>query len=82
MGFHIARIVEHCSANAEATYSDPFEGRKMFFELLRNCLKMRFNLKTVDSKNVGSFDKFHKRPRSTPVSSLCSSCSFNVVSQA
>ena len=35
----IAHLVEHCSANAEATGSNPVEARKnLFFELLRNCL--------------------------------------------
>ena len=36
----IAQLVEHCSANAEATGSNPVEGpTNFFFGLLRNCLK-------------------------------------------
>ena len=35
----IARLLEHCSANAEATGSNPVEApKKLFFGLLRNCL--------------------------------------------
>ena len=40
----MAQLVEHRSANAEATGSNPVEaGRNLFFGLLRNCLKLRFN---------------------------------------
>ena len=34
----IAQLVEHCSANAEATGSNPVEARKTFFGLPRKCL--------------------------------------------
>ena len=34
----IAQTVEHCSANAEATGSNPVEAPKLFVGLLRNCL--------------------------------------------
>ena len=39
----IAQLGEHCSANAEATGSNPVEAPKIFFSgYFRNCLKLRF----------------------------------------
>ena len=39
MGLHtVAQLVEHCSANAEATGPNPVEALKKFFRLFRNCL--------------------------------------------
>ena len=39
----IAKLVEHCSANAEATGSNPVETRKPFFGLLHNCFNCDYN---------------------------------------
>ena len=41
----IAQLVEHCSANAEATGSNPFEGpeKPFFFRATSQLLKLRFN---------------------------------------
>ena len=39
MGLHSSKLVEHCSANAEATGSNPVEAPKTFFSgYFRNCL--------------------------------------------
>ena len=38
----IAQMVEHCSANAEATGSNPVEAPKLFFGLFSQLLKLRF----------------------------------------
>ena len=39
----IAQLVEHCSANAEATGSNPVEAPKNFFRATSQLLKLRFN---------------------------------------
>ena len=39
----IAQLVEHCSANAEATGSNPVEVPKSFFGLVSQLLKLRYN---------------------------------------
>ena len=39
----IAQLVEHCSANAEATGSNPVEAPKNFFWATSQLLKLRFN---------------------------------------
>ena len=39
----IAQLVEHCSANAEATGSNPFEAPKKCFRPTSQLLKLRFN---------------------------------------
>ena len=38
----IAQLVEHCSANAEATGSNPVEVPKNFFRAISQLLKLRF----------------------------------------
>ena len=47
----IAQMVEHCSANAEATDSNPDEAPKTFFfcGLLRNCLNCHSTAKVTYS---------------------------------
>ena len=40
----IAQLVEHCSANTEATGSNPVEAPKMVFSgLIRNCVNCDYN---------------------------------------
>ena len=38
------RLVEHCSANAEATGSNPVEVPKSFFRAFSQLLKLRFTV--------------------------------------
>ena len=39
-----AQLVDHCSANAEATGSNPVEAPKIFFSgFIRNCLNYEYN---------------------------------------
>ena len=39
-----AQLVDHCSANAEATGSNPVEAPKTFFSgFIRNCLNYEYN---------------------------------------
>ena len=47
----IAQLLEHCSANAEATGSNPFEATKNFscFGLFRNCLNCYSTAMVTDS---------------------------------
>ena len=46
MWVFIAQLVEYCSANAEATGSNPVEAPKIFFffGLIRNCLNCDYSL--------------------------------------
>ena len=39
----MAQLVEHCSANVEATGSNPVEAPKTFFRATLQLLKLRFN---------------------------------------
>ena len=44
MGIFIAQLEEHCSANAEATGSNPVEAPKIFLGgLIRNCSNCNYN---------------------------------------
>ena len=57
----IARLVEHCSANTEATGSNPIEAPKNFFQAISQLLKLRFNRNghIFNSFVFSQFTSFH-----------------------
>ena len=60
----IAQLVEHCSANAEATGSNPVEAPKSFFRATSQLLKLQF-------KNAMVKHSFHLYSRSSHNFILC-----------
>ena len=60
----IAQLGEHCSANAEATGSNPVEAPKnLFFGLFSQLLKLRFTaMVTYSFHQCSVFPKFLERP--------------------
>ena len=56
----IAQLVEHCSANAEATSSNPVQApKKLFFGLLRNCLNCDSTAMVTHSFHLYSRSSHH-----------------------
>ena len=59
-----AQLVEHCSANAEATGSNPVEAPKNFFSGTSQLLKFRFNCdgqgRAPYTKSIASPEVRHK----------------------
>ena len=56
----IAQLVQHCSANAEATGSNPVEAPKIFFGLFLNklqLLKLRFTAMVIFISDVTELSK-------------------------
>ena len=70
----IAQLVEHCSANAEATDSNPVEAPKnFFFGRFRNCLNCdslrcshtHFTMRIILNKQCVSLHRWYHRPGGT-----------------
>ena len=73
----IAQLGEHCSANAEATGSNPVEAPKnLFFGLFSQLLELRFTAMVTYSFHSPFYVVEHCIPAQWPLEKL--SCSYNI----